>query len=116
MTKNVQTVKMDDVINVVFKAVKSLDLINKKWQAEYFSHCGWISLYSIKSGMEVLFPISIKIDDDGVIGLRSDDTDWAFFRHLPDEGDWMSDEILETLASVLEDELQRFISRYWARK
>ena len=48
-TVNAQTVSRD-VVDTIFKAVKSLDLIGKKWKAEYFGHCGWVSLYSVKSG------------------------------------------------------------------
>lgn len=109
-------VTIEDVVNSVFKATKNIGLLKNKWQAEYFSHCEWISLYSIKSGMEVLFPVLINISDDGIVELKSDENDWAFFSHLPDEGDWMSDETVDILTSVLEEELTNFISRYWARK
>ena len=66
--------------------------------------------------MEVIFPVVITMTDAGAVELRNSEGDWAFFSHLPDEGDWMSDEVIETLASVFEYELSSFISRYWARK
>ena len=110
------TVNAQTVNRAIFKAVKSLGLIGKKWEAEYFSDCGWVSLYSVKSGMEIIFPVVISITDSGGVELRSSEGDWAFFRHLPDEGDWMSEEMTETLALVFEYELTRYISRYWARK
>ena len=78
-------------------------------------HAACISLASIKSGMCVTFPVSIKIDDDG-FELRSEEGGWAFFRQMPEDGLSFDEEITEVLASVLEDELQGFISRYWARK
>ena len=80
---NVSNVKVsvDGVVDTIYRAVRSLDYINKKWMVEYFDHCGWVSLYSIKSGMEVLFPVIIKIDDDGVVELRAEEGDWAFFTH-----------------------------------
>lgn len=117
-TVNAQTVSRNVVVDTIYRAVRSLDYINKKWMVEYFDHCEWVSLYSIKSGMEVLFPVIIKIDDDGVVELRAEEGDWAFFTHRPDEGSWSQDneEITEVLASVLEDELSSFISRYWAKK
>ena len=112
MTKNVQTVKMDDVINAVFKATNNLGYINGKWWAQYVSHSNWIALTSVKSGMGVVFPLLINITDDGVVELRAEQTDWAFFTHRPDEGRLM----LDTLTSVLEYELSSFISGYWAKK
>ena len=104
------------VVNAVFKAVKSLGYVNGKWWAEYMPHAACISLASIKSGMCITFPVSIKIDDDGVVSIKSEEGDWDFFRHLPEDGLSFDEEITEVLASVLEDELQGFISRYWARK
>lgn len=112
----VNNVNLDNVIKAVFKAVNNLPYIKGKWWAEYISHEGCVSLASIKSGMCVTFPINIKITDSDVVELRSDENDWAFFRHIPEEGCLMSDEMLDTLASVLEDELTSFISGYWARK
>lgn len=116
MTKNVQTVKMDDVINAVFKATNNLGYINGKWWAQYVSHSDWIALASVKSGMGVVFPLLINITDSGAVELRTEEEEWPFFSHQPDEGCLMSDEMLDTLASVLEYELTSFISRYWARK
>ena len=113
-TVNAQTVSRNVVVDAIYRAVRATGYINKKWKAEYFDHSQWVSLYSIKSGMEVLFPVIIKIED-GVVELRSEAGDWAFFTHRPEDGPW-SEEITEVLASVLEDELTRFISRYWAKK
>ena len=113
-TVNAQTVSRNVVVGAIYNAVRSMDYIKNKWVVGYFDHCGWVSLSSIKSGMEVLFPVIIKIDEDGV-ELRSEEGGWAFFTHRPEEGLW-SEEITEVLASVLEDELTRFISRYWAKK
>ena len=115
-TVNTQALGFSDVVNTIHKAVRSLDYINKKWWAQYFDDCGWVSLYSTKSGMEVLFPVVIKITDTGVVELRESEDDWAFFRLEPEEGCWSSDEVVDTLSSVMEDELTRFISRYWASK
>ena len=113
-TVNAQTVSRNAIINSVYQAVRGMDYMKNKWVVEYFDHCGWVSLYSIKSGREVLFPLFIKIED-GVVELSSEAGDWAFFTHRPEEGPW-SEEITDALASVLEDELTRFISRYWAKK
>ena len=115
-TVNTQALGFSDVVNTIHKATRSLDLLNKKWKVEFFEHCEWVSLYSIKSGMEILFSLTIEITDSGAVELRNGKEDWAFYRHLPEEGDWMSDEVIETLASVFEYELSSFISRYWARK
>ena len=117
-TVNAQTVSRNVVVDTIYHAVRSMDYINKKWTAEYFDHSQWVSLYSIKSGMEVLFPVIIKIDEDGVVELRSEEGGWAFFTLRPEEGSWSQDneEIQEVLASVITDELTRFISRYWAKK
>ena len=118
-TVNAQTVSRNVVVDAIYRAVRATGYINKKWKAEYFDHSQWVSLYSIKSGMEVLFPVIIKIDD-GVVELRSEEGGWAFFTHRPEEGSWSEEseveEITDVLASVLEDELTRFISRYWAKK
>ena len=118
-TVNAQTVSRNVVVDAIYNAVRGMGYINKKWTATYFSHCGWVSLSSIKSGMEVLFPVIIK-DEDGVVELRYEEGGWAFFSHRPEEGSWSEEseveEITDVLASVLEDELTRFISRYWAKK
>ena len=106
---------MDVVVNAIFKAVRSLDLVNKKWWAEYVHHCGWVSLASINSGMCITFPVVIRVTDAGAVELRSSESDWAFFSHLPDEGDWDA-AVTEVMSSVFEYELSSFISRYWARK
>ena len=105
------------VISAIYKAVRNLGLINKKWLMEYIDYCDWIAMSSTKSGMCVTFPVLITITDNAV-ELRTDKDEFAFFRHLAEEGDWFSDneEITEVLASVLEDELSSFISRYWAKK
>ena len=114
-TVNAQTVSRNVVVDTIYRAVRGMDYIKNKWVVGYFDHSQWVSLYSIKSGMEVLFPVIIKIED-GVVELRSEKAgDWAFFTHRPEDGPW-SEEITEVLASVLEDELTRFISRYWAKK
>lgn len=117
MTKNVQTVSRSVVVDAVFKAVKKLPYIKGKWWVEYIPHEDWIALASIKSGMGITLPLIITINN-GVVELRTDESEWAFYRHLPDESDWVTDnkEIIDILSSVLEDELNRFISRYWAKK
>ena len=107
---------MTTVNNAIFKAICSLGYLKGKWWAQYDSHSQWISLGSTKSGMCITFPLTIEITDSGAVELRNGKEDWAFYRHLPEEGDWMSDEVIETLSSVFEYELTRFISRYWARK
>ena len=113
-TVNAQTVSRNVVVDTIYRAVRGMDYINYKWTAVYFDHCGWVSMSSIKSGREVLFPLFIKIED-GVVELRYEEDGWAFFTHRPsEEGSW--EEITEVLASVLEDELSRFVSRYWAKK
>ena len=111
----VNNVNLEMVVNTIFKAVLSLGHINNKWQAEYMPSDGWVSLYSVKSGMEILFPVLITITDAGAVELRSSEGEWTFFSHLPDEGDW-DDEVTEVMSSVFEHELSSFISRYWARK
>ena len=108
------TVNAQTVINSIYHAARGMGYIKNKWVVGYFDHSQWVSLYSIKSGMEVVFPVIIKIDK-GVVELRSEAGDWAFFTHRPEDGPW-SEEITEVLASVMEDELTRFISRYWAKK